>query len=57
MEFFTVVLLLVADFFLASVGLFILTLALSVFDIIIIFTWGKAFAFWVCCIILRALLR
>ena len=57
MEFFLAILLLIADFFLASVGLFILTLALSVFDIIILFTWGKAFAFWVCCIILRALLR
>ena len=57
MEFFLAILLFVADFFLASVGLFILTLALSIFDIIIIFTWGKAFAFWVCCMIFRALLR
>ena len=57
MDFFLAILLLVADFFLTSAGFFILTLALSVFDIIIIFTWGKSFAFWVCCVILRALLR
>ena len=57
MEFFLAILLFVADFFLTSAGFFILTLALSIFDIIIIFTWGKSFAFWVCCVILRALLR
>ncbi len=50
-----IILILVISFFSTALLFWALTLALGAFGIVLTFTWGRAFAFWIICAIIRTL--
>ena len=47
MEIFVMLISLALDFLFTSFIFWLITLALAIFDVQVVFTWGLAFAFWV----------
>lgn len=53
-----VILMLVISYLCTSLLFWLMTLALYVcFSIVVTFTWGKAFVFWLLCILVKKLLH